>query len=447
MILLLLVFVSAVVVRRLVRRGNAVGFLHPSSGAGGGGERVLWLMLRALMEHDESSGVSREYVLYTKQYPANGNDLTLRALVLDQFGVALPRPLTVVYLSNSLMTWTEAKRYPRLTLLLHSVGSAMAAFVAVVSSGRLTPYVYDTVGIPFVYPLLSLIGVRACAYVHYPVISTDMIDRVVRREAQFNNDTSIASSPLLSHLKLWYYRAFAVLYRCIGYFCHEVFTNSTWTDNHIRRLWVRQTKVLFPPCNVTALHSNLSSLERQPWIVSVGQFRPEKNHTLQLRAFARARTMGLPPASKLILVGGARNDEDQQRVNALRRLTTELRLDGAVDFRVSIPLSELRGIVTKSMVGLHCMQDEHFGIGVVEYLAAGCIAVAHNSGGVKNDIVRPEFGFLATTEEEFATALVRAMSLPMSEMDIMRDRGYQQSIKFSDEKFCSNFTNASILCR
>jgi len=33
------------------------------------------------------------------------------------------------------------------------------------------------------------------------------------------------------------------------------------------------------------------------------------------------------------------------------------------------------------------MWNEHFGIGVVEYQAAGLISVVHNSGGPKLDIV------------------------------------------------------------
>jgi alpha-1,2-mannosyltransferase len=35
------------------------------------------------------------------------------------------------------------------------------------------------------------------------------------------------------------------------------------------------------------------------------------------------------------------------------------------------------------------MWNEHFGIGVVEYQAAGLISVVHNSGGPKGDIVIP----------------------------------------------------------
>lgn len=44
---------------------------------------------------------------------------------------------------------------------------------------------------------------------------------------------------------------------------------------------------------------------------------------------------------------------------------------------------------SKAMVGLHTMVDEHFGIGIVEYMAAGIIPVVNASGGPLLDIVVP----------------------------------------------------------
>lgn len=36
--------------------------------------------------------------------------------------------------------------------------------------------------------------------------------------------------------------------------------------------------------------------------------------------------------------------------------------------------------IKESLIGIHTMQNEHFGISVVESIAAGQIMIAHNSG-------------------------------------------------------------------
>ena len=48
------------------------------------------------------------------------------------------------------------------------------------------------------------------------------------------------------------------------------------------------------------------------------------------------------------------------------------------------------------------MWNEHFGIAVVELMAAGLITIAHDSGGPKMDIIQPGMtGYLANTAEEY----------------------------------------------
>ena len=57
---------------------------------------------------------------------------------------------------------------------------------------------------------------------------------------------------------------------------------------------------------------------------------------------------------------------------------------------VNQPYSKIEECLRDSSVGLHTMEAEHFGISIVEMLAAGLIVVAHSSAGPKYDIIKDE---------------------------------------------------------
>ena len=68
--------------------------------------------------------------------------------------------------------------------------------------------------------------------------------------------------------------------------------NGSWTAGHIRQLWQRRsiTKVVYPPCDTSQFLALSNSSETRLAdenlikIISVAQFRPEKDHALQLKA-------------------------------------------------------------------------------------------------------------------------------------------------------------------
>lgn len=69
--------------------------------------------------------------------------------------------------------------------------------------------------------------------------------------------------------------------------------NSSWTENHILQLWdmAFRTHRVYPPCEVEHL-KRLQHLDNDKIIIlSIGQFRPEKDHPLQLQAMYELRTI------------------------------------------------------------------------------------------------------------------------------------------------------------
>lgn len=67
----------------------------------------------------------------------------------------------------------------------------------------------------------------------------------------------------------------------------------------------------------------------------------------------------------------------------MQDLAKHLAIDENVEFKLNISFSELVSELQRGTIGLHTMWNEHFGISIVECMAAGLIMVAHASGGPK----------------------------------------------------------------
>lgn len=82
------------------------------------------------------------------------------------------RPQVVPLPSRDLL---QPARYPRFTMLGQAAGSVRLAWQGL---RQLVPEVWvDTTGWAAPYPLVRLAGARCAAYVHYPTISADMLQR------------------------------------------------------------------------------------------------------------------------------------------------------------------------------------------------------------------------------------------------------------------------------
>ncbi|KAJ7532229.1 hypothetical protein O6H91_14G078300 [Diphasiastrum complanatum] len=415
--------------RRQQKKERAVAFFHPYTNDGGGGERVLWCAVKALQELVPDVTCA----IYT------GDATTPEALAqraLSHFGVHLFRPIRVVKLERR--KWVEADTYPRFTLIGQSFGSIILAWEALM---KFTPLVFfDTTGYAFTYPIVRACGCKVVCYTHYPTISSDMLSRVIRRTSMYNNNSTITR-------------------RC----SNLVMVNSSWTQSHIEKLWRVPERVIrvYPPCDTLSLQVlPIQRTSKDYYIVSVAQFRPEKAHNLQLEAFAAAlqhlgcqhvgeveeaeQTNSKSP--RLKLVGSCRNREDLERLQGLKRKCQELGIQDQVDFYENVSYNKLKDLLGGAVAGLHSMIDEHFGISVVEYMAAGAIPIAHNSAGPKEDIVLEEdgqkTGFLATTKDEFADAICEVLTMPEEGRLKMAKAARQRASRFSVENFDHNFKAA-----
>ena len=430
---------------------GVIGFFHPFCNAGGGGERVLWVAIRAT----QLQWPKAVCVVYTGDHDATKEAIIER--VKNRFNIHL-HPPTVIFLYLSTRRYVLASMYPHFTLLGQSLGSLILAYDAF---SLLVPDIFiDTMGYAFTlaFSKFCFPKVPTAAYVHYPTISTDMLESLDSKESQGLN--AGAGVGWKGYAKKKYWRLFAAAYSWVGGDVDVVMTNSSWTQAHIRSLWGPSRKkrqkrldveVVFPPVAVAELEKAIEVNEegekqRQRTLVYIAQFRPEKNHNLVLRAMAEfLHTNPEAHGAKLVLIGSVRDSEDRTRVYELRLLAHELKLKDKedVEFVCDAPWSEVLNWLGKSSIGVNAMWNEHFGIGVVEYQAAGLISVVNNSGGPKEDIVVEidggPTGFHASTSTEYATAFAKALSLSSAEVMSMRQRARVSAKRFTEEAFAARW--------
>ncbi|TDL23335.1 UDP-Glycosyltransferase/glycogen phosphorylase [Rickenella mellea] len=291
-----------------------------------------------------------------------------------------------------------------------------------------------------------------------------MLERVKSRQEGYTNSGMISSSTIFSKGKLLYYRIF------MYYYCQSlkeasfIMVNSSWTKAHVDAILKHtdsfldylhrlipfklpgstghkssiETQIVYPPCETREM-AQFPLENRERVILSVAQFRPEKNHQAQLFAQHSEYRSG-SSAVKLVLVGGCRNAGDFARLKGLQACAKDLKIEENVEFVVNAPYHEVLAWLSRASIGLSTMVDEHFGVNIVEFMAAGVIPVTHASGGPLNDIVVPfeghPTGYHATETLAFVEAMQTVLAMPKDDEIAMRSRARRWAVqRFSREKF------------
>ncbi|CAO4371992.1 unnamed protein product [Caenorhabditis nigoni] len=438
-----LLFALIVIPFRLIsdtrRKSKTVAFFHPYCNAGGGGERVLWAAIRTM----QKKFPDRKFYVYSGDTDATKEQILLKAR--QRFGIELD-PTNVHFIYLHWRTLVEARHYPHFTMLFQALAGLLLSLEAWI---RMVPEIFiDSMGYPLSLPTFRLAGSKVVAYVHYPTISCDMLDVVESRQQTFNNSSTIAQSNFLSWAKLAYYRLFACLYWLAGKTAHVVMVNGSWTQRHITAIWSRRdVSIVYPPCDVEEFMKIESVAERileekkTVRLLSVGQIRPEKNHKLQLEVLHDIKQ----PLKKkgynveLCIAGGCRNEEDEQRVKTLKKEAKDLGIEKELRFELNIPYENLIDELSKALISIHTMHNEHFGISVVEAMAASTVILSNDSGGPKMDIVK-DFdgkcvGYLSITREEYAETVLKILDEGRSQRDRIREQARKSLSRFSDSAF------------
>ncbi|KAH0785351.1 glycosyltransferase family 4 protein [Histomonas meleagridis] len=405
------------------KKKNSVVFFHPNCLDCAGGERVLWAAVDSLKDKNIDIAIYSQECTYDQA----------KEKIFKSFDMVIPSHLRFINVGTA--DFIKPGRYPRFTLIMQALSSIVYVFKCLMK--EVPSVVIDTTGAPFASFVWKLFGgCTVIFYIHYPYISTDMLSKVKSNETSFNNDQEIAKSSFLTNIKILYYRILCFFYSLTSKFMDITMVNSTWTSNHIESIYGKKPVILYPPCDCRQFGEFPIENREKGFILSVGQFRPEKNYFLQLEIMEKLSKIN--EKAHLVIVGGCRNEIDRLLLNDLQKVIDEKKLK--VELCPNVPYEQLKQLLRKADIGLHTMRDEHFGICVVEYMAAGLIPISNRSAGPLMDIVK-DTNYLALTCDEYVEKLERALN---DHSDDVRIRFRKESQKFSLENFEQNFIKINI---
>ncbi len=196
-----------------------------------------------------------------------------------------------------------------------------------------------------------------------------------------------------SGLPLWglYYWPASIFYRNRVSRVDRFLTVSDFTRDFVRKKWGRESLTFYPPCPVKLY--DVEGEVKENLVITVGRVVQEKRMDLFL---GLARML---PSYKFLVVGSIPGNKSSY-LDWLKKQSP-----ANVEFVMS-PLRKVRDRVAKAKVYVHCAENEHFGITIVEGMAMGCVPVVHDSGGPR-EIVTEDVGFRWGTVSEAAGLVSR----------------------------------------
>jgi len=176
------------------------------------------------------------------------------------------------------------------------------------------------------------------------------------------------------------YNAIVKLY--IGRFTSSpllVLTNSTWTQEILRRIYKVKSIVLHPPIHAD-LYADIAKIkEREERVITISRLTPEKNLDFILEVARYQKNL-------TFTIAGATTKHSEAYVERLKKKAKLMGVEN-VEIVENPTREEIKDLLARSTYYLHPKFPEHYGIAVMEAIAAGCIPIVYASGGLWTDVV------------------------------------------------------------
>ncbi len=225
-------------------------------------------------------------------------------------------------------------------------------------------------------------------------------------------------------------------------------SNSTFTAGWVTTLWGVPSVILYPPVRPEVLPG-----EKLPVIASVGRFfDPKFGHCKKqldlLHAFVDLERQGAAGEWRLELIGGA-DASSRDYALSIRR--------GAIGHAVGVHFNAPRSLVRDTLAGasifwhgggfgedplVHPERFEHFGIAVVEAMAAGAVPVVYGEAGPAEIVRDGVDGFHWRTPAELVSRTRELIADP-ERLAAMSASAQERAQSYSSDAFTAGLHRAA----
>jgi glycosyltransferase involved in cell wall biosynthesis len=223
-------------------------------------------------------------------------------------------------------------------------------------------------------------------------------------------------------------------------FSDVVLANSNSTRKQCIKRWNRNDCiVLYPSIKIdeiaTYISSSSSSSSRDDICIVLSRLSPEKKIELAIEAF---KTKVLK--NKQLLIIGYLSRENKNYYQRLRDLSKR---NENIKILPNLRRNDVLTLLSKAKILFHPMPDEHFGIAIIEAMAAGCLPVVHASGGPLEIVDNGRYGLIYRDLSEIPELLNRAFNLSKHFQHKVKNRALQFDIKHFQEKLITLINNVN----
>jgi alpha-1,3/alpha-1,6-mannosyltransferase len=236
---------------------------------------------------------------------------------------------------------------------------------------------------------------------------------------------------------------------------HAIVVNSLFTKGVLLetfpRLSASRVSVLYPgvdlslsgqggasPPTASLTHHSMPLL-----LLSINRFDPRKNLGLALESLAQLERL-VPrevfAGVRLIIAGGYDESLPEQRylLHNLQEMALTLGLQDRVVFRLNVSEEERLDLLQRCFCLVYTSPSEHFGLGIVEAMAARKAVVAVREGGPLEIVRDGETGILCDpSPQAFSEALANFVAQPERTRDMGMNGRRRVERHFSKETFAT----------